>query len=193
MFLQSLHLRKSLLVACVALLSFSNYNALAQKTTIWLVRHAEKATTDPSERDPALSGPGLQRAAALAEALKSAGLHTIYVTDYKRSKQTTAPLANQLGLTPEVYKVGQPDSIAALAFRENRGSQALIVGHSNTLLPIVKSLGIPLTLKELGDDDYDMLFKIVLVERNQAVITGMKISRYGTSHHTTEIPKEYQE
>jgi 2,3-bisphosphoglycerate-dependent phosphoglycerate mutase len=51
-------------------LILSNFNALAQKTNIWIVRHAEKATTTAKDDDPILSSDGQRRAEALSKELK---------------------------------------------------------------------------------------------------------------------------
>ena len=70
--------------------------ARAQKAVI-LVRHAEKV--DESE-DPLLSAAGKARARALARSLRTAGVKAVYVTQYKRTGLTAAPLAAAAGLKP---------------------------------------------------------------------------------------------
>jgi hypothetical protein len=67
--------------------SFSQVSA----TTIFLVRHCEKALE--STNNPNLSEQGAKRAAHLAEILKNAGIEAIYSTDTKRTMQTGEPLA----------------------------------------------------------------------------------------------------
>ena len=68
--------------------------AQAQKA-VFLVRHAEKV--DESE-DPLLSAAGKARARALARSLRTAGVKAIYVTQYKRTGLTAAPLAAAAGI-----------------------------------------------------------------------------------------------
>ena len=70
--------------------------AAASATTIVVVRHAEKSTDDP--RDPSLSAAGQQRAQDLRIALKDAGVSDVYVTQYKRTRQTAEPLGVGAGL-----------------------------------------------------------------------------------------------
>ena len=65
-------------------------------TTIVVVRHAEKSTDDP--KDPSLSAAGQQRAQDLRMALKDAGVSDVYVTQYKRTRQTAEPLGVGAGL-----------------------------------------------------------------------------------------------
>ena len=58
-------------------------------TEIYLVRHAEKLTGE----NPALSSAGLVRADELVERLKYISLTHTYTTDYKRTRATAAPTA----------------------------------------------------------------------------------------------------
>jgi 2,3-bisphosphoglycerate-dependent phosphoglycerate mutase len=124
----------------VAMAALCNFDAFAQNTTLWLVRHAEKSTDNPANQDPALNAAGMQRAEALARLLDSKPIVTIYSTYYKRTLGTVAPLAAKLGLTPVIYN---PDDIGGLAQKvvsDNKGKSALIVGHSNTIIPVIKAL-----------------------------------------------------
>ena len=77
----------------------------------------------------------------------------IYVSDYKRTRQTAAPTAARLGLNLTVY---DPRNTADLTARVRRESgPVLIVGHSNTVPDIVAALGgqrpAPLTHPDFGD------------------------------------------
>ena len=68
-------------------------------------------------------------------------------------RQTAAPLAERLGLTPIVY---DPADTPALVARVRAGpSPALIVGHSNTVPDIVEQLGGtrpgPMVHEDFGD------------------------------------------
>jgi len=173
-----------------AVLALSNFSALAQKTTLWLVRHAEKQTAEMGGSDPALSDIGNHRAADLAKVLKRYPIITIYSTNYKRTLSTAAPLAAELKLTPVVYDARDMAAIATKALQENKGRQALIVGHSNTLIPVIKALNAEIPFAELTDNDYDMIFKVVIDENGKAKLT---IGYYGDMHHSTEIPPAYSE
>lgn len=75
-----------------------------------LIRHgqSEPATIGApfplvgGQSDPALSPQGREQARLLAERLAGAGLAALYITTLRRTAQTAAPLAGQLGLTPVV-------------------------------------------------------------------------------------------
>jgi broad specificity phosphatase PhoE len=128
-------------------------------TTVIVVRHAEKV--DDSS-DPALSPAGLVRATALADALRDAGVHAIYTTQYQRTRDTAAPLARLLGLSPVVVETGGPaadhgHAVAAKVLVREAGRTVLVVGHSNTVPAIVRGLGATDT-GSIADDEYHNLF-----------------------------------
>jgi broad specificity phosphatase PhoE len=132
--------------------------APAQSTsTIFLIRHAEKAASGTN--DPDLSDAGRARADSLATALKDSGVSAIFVTDLKRTQQTAAPLAKLLHLEPAI--VPAKDSAVLVAKLRALTANALVVGHGNTIPDIIKALGIatPISIEE---NDYDNLFVLVL-------------------------------
>jgi phosphohistidine phosphatase SixA len=105
-------------------------------TVLFLVRHAEKVD---ESRDPELSTAGKQRSLELAQVLRDAGVQRIHSTDYIRTRDTAAPLANMLGLEVELYDWDDP---AEFARSLNQGGQRhLVVGHSNTTPELVELLG----------------------------------------------------
>jgi len=176
--------KNPVIILLLIFLTLSKFSASAQNTVIWLVRHAEKETINPTERDPELSQLGLKRAADLGKVLQKEKISTIYSTNYKRTLATVTPLANALQLNPVTYNPKDAAATAGKVLQENKGKTALIVGHSNTIIPIIKALNYNVPLEELTDDDYDMLFKVVIDQSGKATVT---ISHYGAAHHTTDI------
>lgn len=166
-------------------LVLSNFNALAQKTTIYIVRHAEKAN-EPAN-DPDLTSVGQKRAKELAKALKKEKIAGIYVTNYKRVGQTAKPTAEKFTLVPESYDPADLKTFAKKVFQYYSGHSVLIVGHSNTVIPTITALGGPQPFSTLADDDYDMLFKLTI----KGGKPELEISYYGEPHHTTMIPEQY--
>ncbi|HSU86244.1 MAG TPA: phosphoglycerate mutase family protein [Chthoniobacterales bacterium] len=133
--------------------------AAAQPRVIFLVRHAERAAISghvPS--DTGLSEVGRARAEALAQALKDAQITAIYTSEYKRTKETAAPLAQSLGIRPEVIP---GDDVRSLVKRLNasRGN-VLVVGHSNTLPQIISALGVSARVT-VAESDYDNLLLVL--------------------------------
>jgi hypothetical protein len=82
------------------------------QTTLYIVRHAEKAPASPGDEDPPLSTSGVARAQELAHLLRSVDLRAIYVTPYRRTRETAAPTAESKKLKPiEV----EPEKLNAFA------------------------------------------------------------------------------
>jgi broad specificity phosphatase PhoE len=118
--------------------------AKSKDTLIVVVRHAEKGTDDPE--DPSLSEIGQQRALALAEVLADSGVDAIYTTQFRRTRETAAPLAESLGLEAQVRPIDASnaatyaDDLAAHIRGTHKGQTVLVVGHSNTVPAIVEAL-----------------------------------------------------
>lgn len=130
--------------------------AAAPATTVYIVRHAEKAD---SSRDPQLSPAGQARANTLAHVLTDAGLDAIFVTDTHRSRQTAAPTAAATGLSPWQYDGGDSAALAARIASDHAGQQVLVVGHSNTLDDIAAAFGIA-GLADLEESQFDRLYVV---------------------------------
>jgi broad specificity phosphatase PhoE len=126
------------------------------QTTVYVVRHAEKAS-DSSEKEVPLSDEGKRRAERLASILRDAGVHAIYSTDTTRTRSTAEPLARASGQTVRIYS-----DVAALAdqIKGEREAVVLVVGHSNTVPKILAALGVRAPV-EVADRDYDDLFVVV--------------------------------
>ncbi len=145
---------------CLCLFACFLATATAQPPVIFLVRHAERAAiSGNAPSDTGLSRDGQTRAEDLARALKDAQITAIYTSEYKRTKETAVPLAQSLGIQPEVI---QGDDLRSLLrmLKAARGN-VLVVGHSNTLPQIINALGISARVA-VTESDYDNLFLVVL-------------------------------
>lgn len=146
-------------------------------TVVLVVRHAEKA--GPSGDVP-LSAAGEARAKALVAVGREAGVSAIITTPFMRTRQTAAPLATALGITPEELDVGRDvathaKAIADLVRSRMSGRTVLVVGHSNTVPAIVHALGGP-KRPDLCDESYDELFTVIVSEAGAARLVH---ARYG--------------
>jgi broad specificity phosphatase PhoE len=135
--------------ALAALVAFAALPAAAQGT-VYVMRHLN---TPAGQADPDLLPEGRRAAEALVAWFHGERPVAIYVTDYKRSRQTAAPLAAWLGLTPIVYNPADTPGLIARVRAEH--GAVLIVGHSNTVPDIVAALGGarpgPLIHEDFGD------------------------------------------
>jgi broad specificity phosphatase PhoE len=122
--------------------------------TVFLVRHAEKAT---NVADPPLTDAGRERAESLADLLADAGISTIFTSQYKRTQETAAPLAERLGLTVTVVPAKDLKALLSKVRALPAGARALIVGHSDTVPALAHRL-TGARVAELTDADYDRLY-----------------------------------
>jgi phosphohistidine phosphatase SixA len=156
-------MRRTLICVLFALAFALSAARLANaQQTIFIARHAERAdagspTPPPAGADPDLSDIGRARAASLAGVLKDAGITAIFATEFKRTQQTAAPAAKALGLPVITVKSG--DTASLLAQLKAAQGNALVIGHSNTIPPIVKALGLA-TPPAIADDEFDKLFLV---------------------------------
>jgi broad specificity phosphatase PhoE len=162
------------------LIAFMFAESAAAQRAIILVRHAEKET-DPAglkgvaDKDVPISEVGKERAKALAEHLKDAGIDAIYTSFAKRTQLTAEPLAKALQIKPAV--LGR-DFIKRLGER-HKDDVVLIVAHSGG------ALGVPQLIDEItgkkndvviDDREFDRLF--VLIPKKGGT-WGIVRSKYG--------------
>jgi broad specificity phosphatase PhoE len=138
----------------------------ANSTTVIVIRHAEKQTV--GEPDPALSEAGEARAALLVRMFgqdRGAGhLDAIYTSPALRNRQTAAPLAARLGITPIVVPADDPKALVRRALRENSGKRVMIVGHTNTVPELVTALSGRDDIPKMDEHDFSTMY-IVTVPR----------------------------
>ena len=155
-----------LISACApAQLGSMSASSTEASTTILIVRHAEKRT-DQGE-DPELSPEGYERAEALSAALADADIDVIVGSQYRRTTDTVARVAEQHGLTIVTRDLDTSDSpkaaadLAPLLVSEFSGQTILVAGHSNTINTMVSAL-TPVRMDELESNDYDNLFIVTV-------------------------------
>jgi 2,3-bisphosphoglycerate-dependent phosphoglycerate mutase len=141
-------------------------------TTIFLVRHAEKETTNPAEKDPDLTAAGLQRAQDLKQYLQHTPVDAFFSTPYKRTQKTLFPLAK--GRPVQYYDAHDFEGLQARVLENFKGKTIVIVGHSNTLLPIIKAFGAKSPLEQLDENQYDNLFKLQVSRWGKASVQALK-------------------
>ncbi|WP_121665554.1 SixA phosphatase family protein [Mesonia aquimarina] len=118
----------------------------SEKTTYYLIRHAEKNKSQKTN-DPILLPMGKVRANYWADLLVDKNIDMIYSTDYKRTKQTAEPTAKKLGLKIKIYDAG---NLYSEEFQETtKGKNVLIVGHQDTTPKFVNKI--------IGENKYPMI------------------------------------
>lgn len=160
---------RRILGAVFAVLLTGAADAAAQQAII-VVRHAEKADQTP---DPSLSAKGRARAKALADLLRGAGVTHVITSEYLRTRETAAPLATALGLTVEQVPARDLPALVARLRALDPASIVVVVGHSNTIPPMLTVLGWPNTL-DLHEGDYDNVFVLAPHPGQRASMVRLK-------------------
>lgn len=159
-------------------LLFLNNHVLAQDQTVFLVRHAEKILDGGT--DPGLTEQGQQRALHSLDLIKASNPAAIYSSQYLRTQQTGQPLATALNIPLTVIAIDKSNSEQYPALLLERicalpkGSNALVIGHSNSIPAIVEAWTQE-PVKPIADNEYDRLF---LIRMNNCQIIGKMDIRY---------------
>ncbi len=167
-------LRRSAIALLLATaIGFRSASAQAAPLTVFIVRHAEKG---PEVPDPSLTEAGQHRAAELARVLGDARITALFVTEFKRTQETLAPLAAAKRLTPIRLLardlVGLVEGIRALP----PGSQAVVATHSNLIHVIVAQL-TGVVIPELTDLDYDRLVVVTVTGKEQGTAVVLRFGQ----------------
>lgn len=118
----------------ISLIFCLQYAAIAQESdemfTIYLVRHAEKASSGENPKNPPLTECGELRAESIATFFDQVDLKEIYSTDYTRTKSTAEPTAMKKEKKMKYYDPNNLEDFSKLLIDSKQ--DALVVGHSNT-------------------------------------------------------------
>jgi broad specificity phosphatase PhoE len=157
---------RAMLAALLIVIGAAPSAAAGENQIIFVVRHAERAATGDNAvgtnrmmaDDPPLTPTGQARANRLAVMLAPAGIGRIYTSEYQRTRQTAAPLAQKLKITPVMAAAKDPAPLVT-ALLKGKGN-ALVVGHADTIPDLLKKLGVKEQVT-IGDNDYDDLFVVI--------------------------------
>ncbi len=150
--------------------------AAAVVTTLFIVRHAEKAEESDNSPGAELSAAGRRRSARLAAMLRDADLAGVYATATRRALDTARPTAERHGLPITEYDAGPGlRAVVDRVLGECAGRAALVVGHSNTVPALVAAF----TGGEPGEgvSGYDSIFVVTIVrcgESRAASVTRLR-------------------
>lgn len=151
---------KSLQSISIAFIFIALFSCNSAK--IFFVRHAEKSVV--VKIDPPLTPEGEKRAIDLAKTLKGKNIKHIYSTQTTRTVSTAKPLSEALSIPIDLYA---HDTMPKFLYRVlESGENALVVGHSNTVLKMIEELDLHPTKKEIPDTEYDNLFVVYLRSKN---------------------------
>ena len=129
-------------------------------TTYYLIRHSEKDSGNPSDRNPNLSEIGIQRANSWVTILKEIEFDAIYSTNYNRTLQTAKPIADSSQLEIIKYDLS---NFNFDDFKEStKGKTVLVVGHSNTTPSFANSFIGKNEYAQIEESNYANLYIITI-------------------------------
>jgi phosphohistidine phosphatase SixA len=169
----------------IVLLIFSLSCFAADQDMIFIVRHAEKASSAP---DALLSAVGHQRANCLAHTLKDANVQVIFTPEVKRTQQTAEPLANARHISITVVPRKNQSELLEKARAAARNGAVLIVAQQDTMAQIVQQLGGG-TVSAIGDTEFDRLI-ILHLNPSGSSATTLRYCDCGVSGRPTPSMKQ---
>jgi phosphohistidine phosphatase SixA len=154
----------------------------AAEVTVFVIRHGEKQVPEGDlpigavkDDDPPLSPAGQMRAMGLAKDIPVSELDAIYVTKTRRSYDTASAVIAVTGLEPVYYPPRDVDGLVTRV-RKRHGQSVLVVGHSNTIPPLLQGLGVQEPI-EISDDQYGDLWIVTVAASG----TTLETRRFGES------------
>ena len=148
-----------ILICALFLLCSLSAASLAQEKTIILVRHGEKA--DATSQDPDLSAEGKQRAERLVKRIGKFRPGAFYSTNYKRTRDTVAPLAAKRKKQVQTYDARQPQQLVD-SIMKSETKRFVVAGHSNTIPGLANLISKKELFKNLDDTEYSVIWVIKL-------------------------------
>lgn len=125
-------------------------------TTYYFIRHAEKDTSDPQDKDPHLTEAGLQRAQKWTEVFKEVEFDVIFSSDFNRTRKTAQIIADSQEKSVEFY---DPKKLNDEDFQKrSKGKTVLVVGHSNTNPHFVNLLIGEKKYQDISEEESGSLF-----------------------------------
>ena len=138
---------------------------------IFVLRHADRLA-EPADD---LSAAGLERAQLLARMLEPTGPSIAFHSGTVRARRTLEPLRDRLDGALEIVAVADVAATVAAVRACPPAAVVIVVGHSNTVGPIVAGLGGG-SMAPLAQGEFDRL--VVLVTDSAAAVTSLTL-RYG--------------
>lgn len=158
----------------MACFTLANTALVAQdrEVTIILVRHAEKA--DATSPDPELSDAGKERAQRLVKKIGKYRPGAIYSTDFKRTRDTVAPLAAKRKKEVKIYDARKPKELIE-EIMKGKIKRYLVAGHSNTVPGLANLIAKKELFKNLDDSEYTVIW---LVRMKNGKLTKLELLDY---------------
>lgn len=139
-------------------------NRTKKETVYYIIRHAEKDTKDPEDKDPFLTEKGIERANHWATYFEDKEIAQIFSSEYKRTTQTAIPTASIQQLNIQNYDSNNDRIFSNGFWHKTYGKINLIVGHSNTNPRIANEILGFSKYEDLDESEHNQVFKIVITK-----------------------------
>jgi rhodanese-related sulfurtransferase/broad specificity phosphatase PhoE len=178
-----MHLARILLLMAGVLPSATAWGEAQQ--AIYVVRHADQVQ---DVEDPPLTQAGRQRAQALVDFLREAGITAVYSSQARRTRETAQPMAEALGT--EVRQVPREDTEGLIERirREESAGRVLVVAHTETVPGILRALGHAGPIR-IERGDHDNVYVVVPVRGGAPTVLHHRF-RPAEGVFRTTVPEE---
>lgn len=156
-------------VSIILLLLFQQTSAQDETTTLYFIRHAEKAD---SSANPELSGDGIKRAVRWTKLFEKTHIDIFYTTLTRRTQMTCSTIATSKQKDMIFYDHAK-FSIQEMITKHS-GKKILVVGHSNTIPQQINTFLGKDIYQHMDENEYGNLYTIT--------IKGDKIEHKLTHH-----------
>lgn len=148
-----------------------NLSAQEREVTLILVRHAEKVD---DSADPELSPAGKERAERLIRTVGKYRPGAFYSTNYKRTRDTLAPLASKRKKVVQIYDPRKPQELIDNILKSGT-KRFVISGHSNTVPALANLITKKELFKNLVDSEYSVIW---LIKMKQGKVIRFELLEY---------------
>ncbi len=129
-------------------------------TTYYFIRHAEKDTLNPDDKDPELTAAGVERAQKWAKVFRDLEFDLIFSSNYKRTLNTAKPIAESQEKEIDFFNT---EKLNDEDFQQKtKGKTVLVVGHSNLNPEFVNYIIQEEKYEDLDETEYGSLFIAVI-------------------------------
>ncbi len=164
------------LMVFIISLQLNGQDFLKKTTTIYLVRHAEKAKDGTA--DPKLSEAGKARSMALVYTLQEDTLDAVFSTNTLRTKSTGYPIADYNNLEVKLYAPRNQHIFLKNTIQQYEGKTILIVGHSNTIPKMLNLLLGEDRYQQFKENQYNDLFLVQTTGIGQSKVHHFKYGKH---------------
>jgi phosphohistidine phosphatase SixA len=167
-------------VVALGLLSLAVHRLYVDRyptTLVIVMRHAEKQLD--AGADPELSAQGLERASKLAMSFQGpghlGGIDAVFITQWRRSGATVAPLVAAARVPVERVQDGDIDGLVRRIDGDYVGRRVLVIAHSDTVPQIVKALAGGEDVPPIGASEYGTTYVIAKPRFGRANVLRMTL------------------